>query len=307
MGNDRPSELDVKRAIYRECAAAVESLARAFAGADKAFPVLSRDAAAIVERQLYELARRTMRLVDAVAFSSNLTTERNEDANLDETPPTEASPCGRPGCGCSGCDGCQPVWGSPACGCRESWRWGVPGVPPQASPPSYDDGPTPRLKGVSRLKPSKYFHPDEFKCRDGSPYPEAFEIRWTILSSDLDVIREAYGVPLIVVSGYRSPTHNQKIGGANQSQHMEGRAADLRPYKRNLSVGDINRLHDVVNTLLEEGKLPAVGGVGCYPLTKDPRTNLLFPGFVHVDVRPRPADGHIARWTGEKFGDEQTA
>ena len=144
-------------------------------------------------------------------------------------------------------------------------------------------------------------------CRDGTPYPEAYEIRWAILKAELDTIREAFGGPLIVVSGYRSPDHNASIGGAKASQHMEGRAVDLRPLKKNLSVGDINRLHDVVNTLLEQGKLPAVGGVGVYPLIKDRRTHLLFPGFVHIDCRPRPADGHIARWTGDDFGAEQTA
>jgi hypothetical protein len=160
---------------------------------------------------------------------------------------------------------------------------------------------------MSRLLPSKYFKPEEMVCRDGTPYPEAFEIRWAILKAELDTIREAFGGPLVVVSGYRSREHNAGISGAKASQHMEGRAVDLRPFKKHLSVGDINRLHEVVNTLLAEGKLPAVGGVGVYPLTKDRKTHLLFPGWVHVDCRPRPADGHIARWEGEDFGAERTA
>lgn len=296
------SDLDIERQLFRECAGAAEALARAFRAADAALPSLSPDARGLVRVQLRGLSRRTCLLIARVGFSSSLNNER-EQHELDSDQ-IEATSRGDSGGGSSAGDGSASVWGGTAAGDREDGGRGLPGLLAQTGASGYDDGPTPRLRGVSRLKPSKYFHPDEFRCRDGSPYPEAFEIRWTILSTDLDTIREAYGHPLIVVSGYRSPAHNAAIKGAGQSQHVEGRAADLRPFKKNLSVGDINRLHDVINTLLDQGKLPAVAGVGVYPLTRDRQTKLLFPGFVHVDVRPRPADGHIARWTGDDFGAE---
>lgn len=73
MANERATDLDVKRAIFRECAGAAQALADAFIGADEAFPLLSRDAAAIVERQLLDLARRTMRVIDSAAFFRALT------------------------------------------------------------------------------------------------------------------------------------------------------------------------------------------------------------------------------------------
>lgn len=72
------TDLDVKRQIFRECQGAAESLARAFAGADRAFPSLSSVARALVEQQLAGLARRTMRLIDAVAFFGDLTREQEE-------------------------------------------------------------------------------------------------------------------------------------------------------------------------------------------------------------------------------------
>ena len=78
MENERTTDLDVKRQIIRECAGAAEALVRAFAGADRAFPILSRDARALVEQQLAGLARRTMRLIDAVAFGGDLTRELEE-------------------------------------------------------------------------------------------------------------------------------------------------------------------------------------------------------------------------------------
>lgn len=168
------------------------------------------------------------------------------------------------------------------------------------------------------LPTSKYFRPEEMKCRDGTPYPEQWALRLAVLFEALDVIREAYAASLppedleqfaglIVVSGYRTPEHNDDIGGAAKSQHPQGRAVDIRPKFRHraTTVGDINRLSAVIEQLLAAARLPAVGGVGVYPFTRDRKTRALFPGWVHVDTRPRPADGHIARWEGESFGAEK--
>lgn len=44
----------------------------------------------------------------------------------------------------------------------------------------------------------------------------------------LDAWRTAYGGPRIINSAYRNPVHNAAIGGAPQSRHMFGDAADLR-------------------------------------------------------------------------------
>ena len=43
----------------------------------------------------------------------------------------------------------------------------------------------------------------------------------------LDPIREAYGQPIIVTSGFRSSELNKAIGGSNSSQHTKGQAADI--------------------------------------------------------------------------------
>lgn len=49
----------------------------------------------------------------------------------------------------------------------------------------------------------------------------------------LEPARAAEG-PLYVTSGYRSPALNVAIGGAVDSQHMKGEAADIIPYKGTL-------------------------------------------------------------------------
>ena len=43
----------------------------------------------------------------------------------------------------------------------------------------------------------------------------------------LDPLREAYGKPIRVTSGYRCPKLNTLVGGSPNSQHMRGEAADI--------------------------------------------------------------------------------
>lgn len=45
----------------------------------------------------------------------------------------------------------------------------------------------------------------------------------------LDPLREAWGGPLIVTSGYRCPELNKAVGGSETSAHTAGWAADLVP------------------------------------------------------------------------------
>lgn len=153
---------------------------------------------------------------------------------------------------------------------------------------------------------SKYFSVREMRCRDGTDYPTLWADRLVELFSQLDVIRAAWGGPLTVVSGYRTPQHNRAIGGAGQSQHMEGRAVDLRPIRKPLTAHTITELHGLVLDLIDDGQLPLIGGIGTYPLVKNHTTNLLMPGWVHCDVRAKPHSGHIARWEGDAIGDEQS-
>lgn len=44
----------------------------------------------------------------------------------------------------------------------------------------------------------------------------------------LDPLREAWGKPVIVTSGYRCAMLNRIVGGAANSQHTTGMAADIR-------------------------------------------------------------------------------
>jgi zinc D-Ala-D-Ala carboxypeptidase len=50
----------------------------------------------------------------------------------------------------------------------------------------------------------------------------------SLVENILDPLREAWGNPIIVDSGYRCPELNKRVGGAKNSQHMYGQAADIR-------------------------------------------------------------------------------
>ncbi len=142
---------------------------------------------------------------------------------------------------------------------------------------------------------SRWFHVAEFDCHDGTPYPEAWEDRLERLCYVLDAIRSAWGGPLRVVSGYRTPAWNQRIDGAQASQHVEGLAADIAPMvKPAMMQLSINDLHGRILRLNADSKIPLMGGLGYYA-----------GKWIHVDVRARPANGHLAQWHGQGVGAEQ--
>ena len=70
----------------------------------------------------------------------------------------------------------------------------------------------------------KYFKVREFQSKDGYP---------TVLIDDnlvdlLDQIREYFGKPVLITSGYRTKSHNAAVGGVSNSQHTLGKAADIQ-------------------------------------------------------------------------------
>ena len=49
-----------------------------------------------------------------------------------------------------------------------------------------------------------------------------------LIDNVLDPLRELYGKPIIVNSGYRCPKLNKAVGGTRNSQHLIGQASDIR-------------------------------------------------------------------------------
>lgn len=66
-----------------------------------------------------------------------------------------------------------------------------------------------------------------------------------LVNNILDPLREAWGKPIIVTSGYRCPALNKAVGGVATSQHQQGQAADITAG----SPVDNARLFQLVQTL----------------------------------------------------------
>jgi hypothetical protein len=81
----------------------------------------------------------------------------------------------------------------------------------------------------------RYFSIDELTtstearkmCIDNTPTSEVVANLTALVEAVLDPLRDKYGHPIMVSSGYRCPRLNKAVGGAVNSQHTTGEAADI--------------------------------------------------------------------------------
>jgi len=128
------------------------------------------------------------------------------------------------------------------------------------------------IKAYSKTKDgnkklSANFRVKEFACTDGSD-PIFID---SDLVNVLQKIRTHFGKSVTITSAYRTPGKNKAVGGQVYSQHLYGRAADIK-------VGGVTPAKVAAYA---EKLLPKKGGIGIYKT------------FVHIDVRATKA-----RWKG---------
>lgn len=124
--------------------------------------------------------------------------------------------------------------------------------------------------------PSAHLSWPELACRDivRTPYPLDWRPdRAVALAAAFEALRAAVGHPLTVLSAYRTPRYNRDVGGVPDSQHLHGRALDLRPPFgwTPLDLAAVAREIDLIR------------GLGIYER------------FVHIDIRPEP---ELVVWRG---------
>lgn len=100
----------------------------------------------------------------------------------------------------------------------------------------------------------------EFACHDGS---DSVLIDANLVRI-LQKARDHFGKPLKITSGYRTPAHNQKVGGASSSYHVKGQAADVQ-------MDGVDH-----RELAKFFEAQGMNGIGFYNYAG---------GFVHVDTR----------------------
>ena len=117
-------------------------------------------------------------------------------------------------------------------------------------------------------KLSTNFRVREFACTDGSD-PIFID---SDLVAVLQKIRTHFGKAVIITSAYRTPTKNKSCGGTTYSQHLYGKAADIK----------VNGVTSQKVATYAESILEGKGGIGIYDT------------FTHIDVR-----NVKARWNGK--------
>lgn len=85
---------------------------------------------------------------------------------------------------------------------------------------------------------------------DNTPPAWARQNLVALVQNVLDPLREAYGKPIYVTSGYRCPRLNAAVGGVANSNHMKGLAADIRATgKYQIDREGNRRLYDLARQL----------------------------------------------------------
>jgi uncharacterized protein YcbK (DUF882 family) len=119
---------------------------------------------------------------------------------------------------------------------------------------------------------TKDFNVSEFECRcRNCEIGNIDNIKK--LAKELQIIRDYFGKPIKINSGYRCETHNKAIGGVANSHHTLSKAADI-------AIKGITpkEIANTLEELISSGQL-RIGAIGIYNT------------FVHVDIRTT-----IARW-----------
>ena len=70
----------------------------------------------------------------------------------------------------------------------------------------------------------KYFEYEEFDSPDVQGSGQLMDPK---LLEMIDEVREIYGKPIRINSGYRTEAHNRKVGGVDSSSHIKGLAIDV--------------------------------------------------------------------------------
>ena len=86
---------------------------------------------------------------------------------------------------------------------------------------------------------------------DNTPNAEVKAALKRLAVEVLQPIREAWGQPIVVTSGYRCPKLNAAVGGVKGSQHLLGQAADIKA----ANPADNGKLHACIKRLVQQKKI----------------------------------------------------
>lgn len=121
---------------------------------------------------------------------------------------------------------------------------------------------------------SKNFSRSEFACKGTNCCGHSAPVHPELISA-LQDLRDQLNLPLSITSGFRCNRHNESVGGAVQSFHTLGMAADVS-CPDGMTAEDLAQAAETIPAFQQ-------GGIGIYP------------SWVHLDVRTTGK----ARWRND--------
>ena len=115
----------------------------------------------------------------------------------------------------------------------------------------------------------KYFNYSEFDSPDVQGSGQMMDNKILMM---LDQVRDKFDKPIRINSGFRTPQHNDEVGGKENSSHLKGLAVDI-------ACNNSKDRFDLINCLLDVG-FSRIGVANT---------------FIHADIDPDKVQGVM--WT----------
>jgi uncharacterized protein YcbK (DUF882 family) len=122
------------------------------------------------------------------------------------------------------------------------------------------------------MKLTDNFSLEEFECKCGCKMPAFVKNNIIELADNLQALRDEVG-RLDLTNAYRCKKHNAEVGGSVKSQHLLGKAADVKS-----KIFNPSEIYQHVEGMMKNETFK-IGGIGEYNT------------FTHIDIR-----GYRARW-----------
>ncbi len=144
----------------------------------------------------------------------------------------------------------------------------------------------------------KNFKKGEFVCKCCKELPdEVWMNTRALVENVLDPVRELFGKAIRVNSGYRCEKHNRKVGGARNSQHVCGEAADVcaetKGFRNIEAWKEANQ--DIVRLILKNGRFDQL-------ILENVGEKDLLPAWIHVSYSRRCNRGDVLKKVVGKEG-----
>ena len=119
---------------------------------------------------------------------------------------------------------------------------------------------------------------------DNTPTAEAVPLMVELIDRVLDPIREHWGLPIRVTSGYRCPELNEEVSGVEDSYHMDGCAADITA----LGISEEHRRHRNIELMSLIRTMHLTGKIALTECYAGPDYKYIHVAYSPADIDPSP-------------------